>query len=1001
MKKILLMFIAVLSIHTVSAQRSSWFVSTDKLYQEGLVMFEDKNYAGCIDKITEYKKINKDTERVEEIEYLLIACNYHQGKAEAGVQLREYLDSYPYTHHKNTISFMLGSIYFKSENYRMAKYWFDQTDVNYLAVEEQEDYTYRKAIVCVNNNNDDEALNLFTLLNQYSDKYKATSEYYLAYLNYKAGDYGTALTQFVRLQSNPEFMPEVQYYITQILFVQKKYNQTIQNGLKLIQNYPNNSYNAEISRIVGISYYYENNFPLAVQYITSYIDSEDTASSKDYYILGISHYNLNNYPQAINYLNKSNPDDSKFGQSAYMYLGQAFLKTEDTSNALRAFESASRMNSDALAKEAAMYNYAMLLHQNSVSAFGESVTVLENFVNTYPQSLYADRVNDALVDVYLTTKSYDTALQSIGKIKNPGRKILEAKQKIYYHLGTVEFANNNYKQAVDYFTKAIGAGNYAVNEKEQAIYWRGEAYYRQENYASAGNDYRAFVRTNNKTNGLLNRANYNLGYCAFKQNDYSAAETFFKDYINLEKSDKNTLADAYARLGDCYFNNRQFNEAETAYNQAVNIVPAMSDYALFQKGYVMGLQKDYKGKISNMDKLITDYPTSPYITDAIYEKGRALVLSGDNNGAINTYQSLLSRYPNSNLARKAGLEIALLYYNTNQPEKSAAAYKNVIAKYPGSAEAKVAVQDLKSVYFDLNDINGYANYVNSLDGAVKFEVSEQDSLTYLAAERFFLKGDISQAQSSLKNYLQSFPDGAFNVNAHYYLANTYYNQNNYAEAKLEYMKVLDAGNTQFTEEAVGRTAELQYNDKEYEAALLLYERLQTIAESKVNRETGALGMIRSASKLNKHNSIVKAANVLLAEESLNPEIAAEARHYRAKAYLEMRETNKAKDDLTVLSKDTRTAFGAEAKYLLADYYFKEGNPAEAKTIIQDYIKQGTPHTYWLAKSFILLSDIFSKEGDYLQARQYLESLQSNYNNTSDGIKDAINDRLEVLKAKDN
>lgn len=987
----------VLCTQFTYSQRSSQFVSSNRLFNEGKAMFEDKNYAGCIDKIIEFKKQNKESELIPECNYLLVSSSFHQGKENAGYELREYLDAYPETSHRNTISFMLGSVYFKEDNFKMADYWLRQTDIDYLSLSNQEDYAYRMGIVNLHNNNDKEARNLFALLNRDSQKYSNASDYYLAYLDYKEGNYQKALSQFNKLKNSPEFQPEASYYITQIYFIQEKYNQVIKDGAALIQKYPENPYNPEMNRIIGISYYYENNYPLAIQHLTSFIDKGDNVAPKDYYILGVSHYNMNNFPQAISYLNKSNPDDSSFGQSSYLYLGQAYLKTNNTNNALRAFESASRLDSDHASKIAALYNYAMLLHQNSVSAFGESVTVLENFANTYPNSIYTDAVNDALVDVYLTTKNYDTALNSISKIKKPGSKILEAKQKIYYYLGTVEFANNNYTKAIEYFTQAIGAGNYAQNEREQSIYWRGESYYRKEDYSNAAKDYRSFINTNNKTDGLINRANYNLGYCAFKQADYSSAESYFKTFINHERNDKTTLADAYARLGDCQFNNRQFTEAEKSYNQSVILNPSMSDYALFQKGYVMGLQKDYKGKIGQMDKLIREYPNSPYITDAIYEKGRAYVLLNNHTEAIKTYQSLLDKYPNSNLARKAGLQIGLSYYNTNETQKSANAYKNVISKYPGSAEAKVAIQDLKSVYFDMNDINGYANYINSLGGAMKFETSEQDSLTYLAAERLFMKKEVTQAQNAFKNYLQSFPTGAFSTNAHYYLANIYYDKKEYASAKNEYIKVLDAGNTQFTEEAVGRTSELQYNDKEYEQALQSYERLHSIAQSKTNKDIGALGMIRSAANLGKYNSIIPAANSLLEDQSLNPETASEARYYRAKAYASLGEKAKAKDDWNTLSKDTRTSYGAEAKYLLAEYFYNEKNPAEAKSIVLSFIKQGTPHAYWLAKSYILLSDIYASEGDNLQARQYLESLQANYKNQNDDIHQSINERLTKLK----
>ena len=959
-------------------------------------MYNDHNYAGCLDKIHQYKQIATDADLIKEADFLLAASSFYQGSENAVLELKDYLDKYPVNEHWDEVCFMIGSSHFAQKDYPVAIYWFNQSELNNLSAKQQEDYAYRMGISCLETNKKDEAKRLFSLLRNNSREYQDAATYYLAYINYSEGDYQQALPLFNQVKNKPEFKPEVLYYLAQMNFIQKRYTQTISEGTDLLNSYSNHEHSAEMNRIVGLSYYYESDYIKSTNYLSKYINTATNPVSEDLYILGMDYYLQKNYPKAIENFSKSNPGNTAIGQNTYIYLGHSHLNQRDNNNALMAFESASRMDFDPQATEAAMYNYAMLLHQNSVSAFGESVTVLENFLNLYPNSIYADKVNDALVDVYLTTKNYETALASIAKIRNPGNKILEARQKIYYYLGTVQLTNGNNDSAIDYFTKAIGGGNYAINEKNEAIYWRGESYYRKEDYTKAASDYQAYLNSGNRSGELATLAQYNLAYCAFNQRQYKVAENRFLHYINQEKSKSVNLADAYARLGDCYFYSRQFNDAERAYNQAVSVLPSMGDYALFQKGYVMGLQKDYRGKITQMDKLISDYPESPYITDALYEKGRSYVLLENNNAAINTYQELWNKYPENNNARKAGLQMGLLYFNTNQPEKAAEAYKKVINKYPGSEEAKVAVQDLKSVYFDLNDVSGYAAYVNSLGGSVKFDVTEQDSLTYLAAERFFMRGNVKEAQSSLKNYLQSFPSGAFSTNAHYYLGQAYYQEKDYISAKQEFSRVLAAGDNQFTEESVGRLAELQYNDGEYREALRSYERLQNTASNKTNRDIGSLGMLRSAAQLNDNNAMVIAANQLLRDEALDPTLAGEAKYYRAKAYLAMDENKMAENDLQDISKDTRTVFGAEAKYLLAQYYFSNNQSEKAKQIVQDYIKQGTPHAYWLARGFILLSDIYASEGDKLQARQYLESLQNNYNNQGDDIRDMINERLVKL-----
>ncbi|GHV58893.1 hypothetical protein FACS1894182_12120 [Bacteroidia bacterium] len=892
-------------------------------------MFIDGNYAGCIDKITEYKKQQPLSHELEESDFLLAASAFHQGQGNAGYILRDFLDNYPETAHRNDVCFMLGSVFFSNHDYTMADYWLVQCDMNALPETQQADYAYRRGLIHLQNNNNKEAGRLFALLNQYSPKYRDAAEYYLAYISYKENDYDRALNQFIRMKNNTAFQPDISYYITQIYFAQLKYTQVVQEGQSLLREYPHHPYSPEIKRIIGVSHYQQGNYNQAILSLQPLAEQKPLPEgweAQDFYVLGASYFQLQDYAHAIQYLSQSNPGNDAPGQSAYLYLGQAYLHLQDKTDALRAFESASRMDFDASAKEAAFYNYAMLLHQTAASGFGESVTALEQFINTYPRSLYADRVNDALVDVYLTTKNYDTALASIAKIKNPGRKIMEARQKIYYYLGTVDFTNGRYDTAINRFTQAIATGDYAISEKNQAVYWRGESYYRKGDYTQAAKEYRSFLNTGFSGDGLSVLANYNLGYCAFKQGDYAQAESWFQAFVTKEKTNKNALADGYARLGDCYFNSRRFKEAENAYGQAVTAMTATGDYALFQKGYVMGLQKNYQGKITQMEQLIRDYPKSPYVPDAMYEKGRAYVLSNNFPSAIETFQKLQKEYSDSQWARNAGLQIGLLYYNTNRLPQAASAYKEVVANYPGSEEAKVALQDLKSVYFDQNDLSGYVDYVKSL-------------------------GDKSMETESIR----------------------------------------------YSEEAIGRKAETFYNNKQYAEALQSYEQLQTIATSKTNRIIGALGVLRSAGQLKKYPSIIEAANSLLSDETLNPEWATEARYARAKACLSLGEKKQAEPDLEALARDTRTVQGAEARYLLAQYYFDAGNAMEAKIIIQDYIQQGTPHVYWLAKSYILLSDIYAAEGDRLQARQYLESLQTNYKNTGDDIHSSIKERLNKLK----
>jgi hypothetical protein len=61
----------------------------------------------------------------------------------------------------------------------------------------------------------------------------------------------------------------------------------------------------------------------------------------------------------------------------------------------------------------------------------------------------------------------------------------------------------------------------------------------------------------------------------------------------------------------------------------------------------------------------------------------------------------------------------------------------------------------------------------------------------------------------------------------------------------------------------------------------------------------------------------------------------------------------------------------------------------------DFIAKGTTHQYWMARGFILLSDVFIRKGDTFQARQYLTQLQNNYKGNDD-IAGMITERLNTL-----
>lgn len=998
MKKAIIPVCILLATHCAYGQRNQQFDAKDRLFVEGRELFILKNYPGCLDKLEAYKEDASNQDLIQEADFLIAAVAYEQGSEEALSLLNEFMDNYPTTPHRDELLFMIGSCHFAEENYQKAAFWYDQSNVANLSSEQQQEYCFRLAYSLLQTKKIDQSRHYFELLKRNSKKYEETATYYLGYIDYAKGNYKSALATMNKLKNDKVFGEQALYYIAQINFLEGKYEQAISEAKKLLKAYPDSKNNSEMNRVIGNSYYMLNAPDQAITYLEKYASAVDSPLRSDMYILGVCLFNRQDYSDAIKWLGRVVNKQDEVTQSAYLYLGQSYLKLKDKNNARMAFEMASKQNYDKAAKEAALYNYALLIHETAFSGFGESVTIFEEFVNNYPNSQYIDKVNDYLVEVYLTTKNYQAALNSINKIKNPSNKILAAKQSMLFHLGTQDFTNRDYQQAVNYFNQAIAMGNLGDDIRSNAYFWRGESHYRMNEFARAADDFKAYLNTATKRNTQMYAlGQYNLGYAFFKLKRYNEALEYFRRYVNQETDQSLTsVADAYNRIGDCLFNNRQFAEAETYYSKAAALQPKANDYAMYQKGFLLGLQKDYTQKIQVMDKLLRDYPQSQYVDDALFEKGRAYVMLEKPNDAISTFDQLMQRFPQSVLSRKAGVQLGLIYFNENQLEKASAAYRNVINKYPGSDEAKTALQDLKAVYLDLNDIDGYANYVKSLGGAAQFEVGEQDSLTYLAAEKQFLKGETKSAERSLINYLQNYPSGAFAPNANFYLGSIYFAEKQYPEARAKFMQVINSGDMKYMEGAYARLAEMDYLNKEYDKALMNFKKLQEVANDKDNIDAAKLGIMRCSEILGNNKEAIEAANNLLQDPKLSPELIAEARFVRAKAYIATKQTTKAIEDLKAVSKNTRTVYGAEAKYLLAQVYFDSKQTDKAEKELMNFIETGTPHQYWLARGFILLADIYISKGDDFQARQYLESLKNNYKG-NDEISDMIQNRLSKLK----
>ena len=108
-------------------------------------------------------------------------------------------------------------------------------------------------------------------------------------------------------------------------------------------------------------------------------------------------------------------------------------------------------------------------------------------------------------------------------------------------------------------------------------------------------------------------------------------------------------------------------------------------------------------------------------------------------------------------------------------------------------------------------------------------------------------------------------------------------------------------------------------------------------------------------------------------------------------------TQEAEAAFRALAKDPSSEYGAQASYELSRMQYEMGNLNGAEQTINALIDAGTPHNYWLAKSFLTLADVYYKKGNVSQAREYLQSLKANYPGKEKDIFNEIDNRLNKWK----
>lgn len=998
-KKSVVFLFVTLSFYFLSAQKPLKFESPEFEFNTAMELFQKEKY-GSAQQYFKYVYENTPNKQqdIKSNSYFYIGvCAAQLYNEDAIFYLSDFIRLYPVHSLVPEANYYLGKFYFFKKQYKNVIETFDKIDDRNVRPEELAEYHFKKGYSYFALGKFDEAKALMLRAKKADGPYKLRATYYLAHIAYEMKQYEAALEGFLELKDSYEYQNIVPYYVVQILFLQKKYDQLVTIAPPLYEK-SNEKSKIDIARSLGLAFYNLGKYEEGAPYFTFYIEKNKAAlDSNDCFAAGYTYYNVKEYKKAIDFLSQTSKGKSLTAQTSLYVIGDCYLNMDQLSLASQTFYEAYKMGIDPDITEDALYNYAKLQYETSNQPFNSAIKALEEYINEYPNSTRSEEASTYLSKIYMSTKNYQGAITSIEKISSKNPALLKAYQRCTF-FRTLELINNKeYSKASAMIEKTL---KYPMDKEinVSALYWKGEIEYRNGKYNEAINSYRTFQRNEFAKNSEFYAVSfYGLGYSYLKTNKYSDAIIAFNSLIsNADNSTSDEVKDATMRIADCYYMEKNLKQALAFYQKAEQVGNSRKDYILFQQAKCYGFNREHNQKIDVLNRLIQSYPKSTYIDDAEFELASTYHSQNQYSNAITAYQNFIKNNPKSVYVKQAYNKMALAYFNTQDEENAIKYFKYVFETYPGSQESIDALNNLENIYAEHATTGEFFDYIRTKN--MNYSETKQDSVSFKAAENKYMRGDCQGAIKGYEDYLRQFPTGMFAATAYFNKGECEFGMKDYSNALISYEALLAKYNTNNNEVAIHNCAFILYSKNEFQRALVYFNKLIELGSTQDNIIYGHNGAMRCNFELKDYRNCLISAEYIINANQIEEELKNDAIIFAGRSAYELNENITAKKYFGMLATMGNNDICSEAAYKQAEIEFKENNLTEAEKLIKKIIGGNYTSSYWLAKTFILYGDLYKAKGNYFQARHTYQSIVDNFEGE---LKEIASEKVKEVTALEN
>ncbi len=995
-RRFALLLPAVFFALSLFGQQTTVFTEANEAYKRGTVFLDQLLYAKAQQ---EFKKtielllpVNEPTADLlrTKAEFYRAKCAVLLNAKDGEKLILDFIRTHSPDPIANEALVEIANYYYNTEQYDKAIEYYGKAPSSGMTREQRTEVKFKTGYAHFVKKRFANAKSSFKEIASIEGEYYEPTNYYLGMCYFFEGNYNDAIKQFRIVEKKPKYKAQIPYYIAQIYFAERQYDELIKYAEAKVNERGVQNYK-ELKQLLGQAYFEKGNYPEALEHLEYYAANTGKLRPEEFYQLGFTQYKTNNYQKAVQSFKELAGLDSKLGQMAMYYLGDCYLKLNQKSNARTAFGNAKRMSYDIQLTEDALFNYAKLSYE--LKDPREAIAALQTFK---PNSRYYNEAQALMGDIFLSYRDYKQAMEVIEKIPESSRtpQLKESYQKVAYFRGLQLMGENDLNEAKTYFEKAM-KNPIDLRTKALTIFWQADIAHQQEQYPQSTKLMDQFLTLAKTMSNLpdessLFTANYIQGYNYLKQNNHNAALGFFreatagikrnKNFINSTDVKNKVLGDATMRLGDCYFKRNQYADAVTYYDEAINSRYAGFVYAIYQKAIIEGLRGRTTDKILALERIPREFPDSEYADDALLQLGITYQEMGQLSNALIPLRKLVSDYKNkSDLIVQALLQLGLVSYNQGSPESAINYYKQVFSYNPQPGEASLALAALEEIYVrDLGKTDEYFAFLETVPG-YKVDSASKDSINFKAAEVQYENANYTRAIEGYTDYIRKYPNGRSTLLAYYHRGESYAALRRYTEALKDYEYVIGRGPSANYVKALEKAAIIAYNSEQnFNKSYDLYTKMEAAATNETMRFEAQLGAMRSAYRIGNTQAVLALSRKVANNPNATTAHKATSNFYIGKISFDQRDYDNALSALNEVVRISDNEQTAEARYLIANIYYLKRDLNKAQELCINANKESSAYPYWVAKSVILLSDIFADKGDLYNARAALEALLENY-----------------------